>query len=159
MQPHPTTLVGTTPHSTEAAFRVLGRGGKARALRIAKLAQQALEEAGQPPSDGVDALIRQLAAADSDAQVVGKLEAIGLRVVARLQPVLAEAKKNGIDFARALEERLIAVEKEEFRAATAKQLAEAAPRAAAKKAAAEASKAPPPAVVPATPAPPRVAEG
>ncbi len=111
IEKHPTTLVGTTPRSVEAAFRVLGRGGKARALRIARKAQDALAQAGQAPSDGIDRLVKQIEVAEHDEQVVGPLEAIGLRVCERLKGMLKEAKKDGIDFARALEESVIAEEK------------------------------------------------
>jgi hypothetical protein len=147
MAPHPKTLVGTTPHSVEAAFRVLGRGGKARALKIARKAQQALAEADQPPSDGIANLVRQLEKAELDEQAIGILEAIGLRAVERMKPLLDAAKKNGIDFARALEESVIADERAETQAAKDEKAA----------AAENAKKAPPkPPTSPATtpPAPP-----
>lgn len=110
MQDHPKTLVGTTPRSVEAAFRVLGRGGKARALKIARKAVEALAQDGQQ-SDGIERLVKQIEAAEADEQAVGALEAIGVRVVDRLKARLLEARKNGIDLARMLEDKVIADEK------------------------------------------------
>ena len=122
---HPTTLVGTTPRTVEAAFRVLGRGGKDRALRIAAKVQEAIAQAGQAPSDAIVRLVKQIEVAEHPEQIMGALEAIGTRAVDRLKPPLTASRKDGIDFARALEERVIPEEKAQAEADAAQRDAEA----------------------------------